>query len=140
MKILVVNGPNLNMLGIREPSLYGVVTYPKLVELINTWAKELGIEVECYQSNHEGDLIDKIQSGLNKIDGLIINAGGYTHTSIALLDAVKSINVKAVEVHITNIYEREEFRHISYVGKACNEHYIGLGIEGYKKALEYFVK
>lgn len=140
MKILVVNGPNLNMLGIREPSLYGVVIYPKLVELINTWAKELGIEVECYQSNHEGDLIDKIQSGLNKIDGLIINAGGYTHTSIALLDAVKSINVKAVEVHITNIYEREEFRHISYVGKACNEHYIGLGIEGYKKALEYFVK
>ena len=140
MKLLVVNGPNLNMLGIREPDVYGKTTYPVLVEMIKLWANELGIEVEVYQSNHEGELIDKIQSVYGKVDGLIINAGAYTHTSIALLDCVKSVNIKAVEVHISNIYEREEFRHISYVGMACEKSFIGLGKIGYKKAMEYFLE
>lgn len=140
MKLLVVNGPNLNMLGIREPDVYGKTTYPVLVEMIKLWANELGIEVEVYQSNHEGELIDKIQSVYGKVDGLIINAGAYTHTSIALLDCVKSVNIKAVEVHISNIYEREEFRHISYVGMACVKSFIGLGKIGYKKAMEYFLE
>ena len=138
MKLLIVNGPNLNMLGIREPEVYGKTTYQDLVDKINTWANELNVEVEVFQSNHEGELLDKIQSVYGKVDGIIINAGAYTHTSIALLDCVKSVNIKTVEVHISDIYKREEFRHISYVGMACVKSFIGLGIEGYKKAMEYF--
>lgn len=137
MKILVINGPNLNMLGIREPSVYGSATYNDLVNKINLWATLLDIEVEIYQSNHEGYIVDKIQQAYQNVDGIIINAGAYTHTSIAILDALKSVNIKAVEVHISNIYEREKFRHKSYVGMACEEHFIGLGFEGYKKAMEY---
>ena len=140
MKLLIVNGPNLNMLGIREPEIYGKTIYPVLVEMLHIWAKELGIEIEVYQSNHEGDLLDKIQSVYGKVDGVIINAGAYTHTSIALLDCVKSVNIKAVEVHISNIYERESFRHVSYVGMACVKSFIGLGLTGYKKAMEYFLE
>ena len=140
MKLLIVNGPNLNMLGIREQEIYGKTTYHVLVEMLHIWAKELGIEIEVYQSNHEGDLLDKIQSVYGKVDGLIINAGAYTHTSIALLDCVKSVNIKAVEVHISNIYERESFRHVSYVGMACVKSFIGLGLIGYKKAMEYFLE
>jgi 3-dehydroquinate dehydratase-2 len=140
MKLLIVNGPNLNMLGIREPEIYGKTTYPVLVEMLHIWAKELGIEIEVYQSNHEGDLLDKIQSVYGKVDGLIINAGAYTHTSIALLDCVKSVNIKAVEVHISDIYERESFRHVSYVAMACVKSFIGLGLIGYKKAMEYFLE
>ena len=140
MKLLIVNGPNLNMLGIREPEVYGKTTYPVFAEMLHVWAEELGIEIEVYQSNHEGDLIDKIQSVYGKVDGLIINAGAYTHTSIALLDCVKSVSIKAVEVHISNIYERESFRHISYVGMACVKSFIGLGLVGYKKAMEYFLE
>ena len=139
MKLLIVNGPNLNMLGIREPEVYGKTTYQDLVDKINTWASELNVEVEVFQSNHEGDLLDKIQSVYGKVDGLVINAGAYTHTSIALLDCVKSVSIRAVEVHISNVYEREAFRHVSYVGMACEKSFIGLGIEGYKKAMEYFV-
>ena len=138
MKLLIVNGPNLNMLGLREPEIYGKTTYQDLVNLINDWANELSVEVEVFQSNHEGELLDKIQSVYGKVDGIIINAGAYTHTSIALLDCVKSVNIKTVEVHISDIYKREEFRHISYVGMACIKSFIGLGIEGYKKAMEYF--
>ena len=138
MKLLIVNGPNLNMLGLREPEIYGKTTYQDLVNLINGWANELNVEVEVFQSNHEGELLDKIQSVYGKVDGIIINAGAYTHTSIALLDCVKSVNIKTVEVHISDIYKREEFRHISYVGMACVKSFIGLGIEGYKKAMEYF--
>ena len=138
MKLLIVNGPNLNMLGLREPEIYGKTTYQDLVSLINDWANELKVEVEVFQSNHEGELLDKIQSVYGKVDGIIINAGAYTHTSIALLDCVKSVNIKTVEVHISDIYKREEFRHISYVGTACVKSFIGLGIEGYKKAMEYF--
>ena len=140
MKLLIVNGPNLNMLGIREPEVYGKTTYQELVETLHTWAKELNIEIEVFQSNHEGALLDKIQSVYGKVDGLIINAGAYTHTSIALLDCVKSVSLKAVEVHISDVYAREEFRHISYVGMACVKSVIGLGIEGYKKAMEYFLE
>ena len=136
MKLLIVNGPNLNMLGLREPEIYGKTTYQDLVNLINGWANELNVEVEVFQSNHEGELLDKIQSVYGKVDGIIINAGAYTHTSIALLDCVKSVNIKTVEVHISDIYKREEFRHISYVGMACVKSFIGLGIEGYKKAME----
>ena len=138
MKLLIVNGPNLNMLGLREPEIYGKTTYQDLVNLINDWANELKVEVEVFQSNHEGELLDKIQSVYGKVDGIIINAGAYTHTSIALLDCVKSVNIKTVEVHISDIYKREDFRHISYVGMACVKSFIGLGIEGYKKAMEYF--
>ena len=138
MKLLIVNGPNLNMLGLREPEIYGKTTYQDLVNLINDWANELSVEVEVFQSNHEGELLDKIQSVYGKVDGIIINAGAYTHTSIALLDCIKSVNIKTVEVHISDIYKREEFRHISYVGMACVKSFIGLGIEGYKKAMEYF--
>lgn len=138
MKLLIVNGPNLNMLGLREPEIYGKTTYQDLVSLINDWANELKVEVEVFQSNHEGELLDKIQSVYGKVDGIIINAGAYTHTSIALLDCIKSVNIKTVEVHISDIYKREEFRHISYVGMACVKSFIGLGIEGYKKAMEYF--
>ena len=138
MKLLIVNGPNLNMLGLREPEIYGKTTYQDLVNLINDWANELSVEVEVFQSNHEGELLDKIQSVYGKVDGIIINAGAYTHTSIALLDCVKSVNIKTVEVHISDIYKREEFRHISYVGMACVKSFVGLGIEGYKKAMEYF--
>ena len=138
MKLLIVNGPNLNMLGLREPEIYGKTTYQDLVSLINDWANELKVEVEVFQSNHEGELLDKIQSVYGKVDGIIIHAGAYTHTSIALLDCVKSVNIKTVEVHISDIYEREDFRHISYVGMACVKSFIGLGIEGYKKAMEYF--
>lgn len=139
MKLLIVNGPNLNMLGIREPEVYGHTTYNELVKMISSWANELNVEVEVYQSNHEGALLDKIQNAYGKVDGLIINAGAYTHTSIALLDCIKSINIKAVEVHISDIYQREEFRHISYVGMACVKSFIGLGLVGYKKAMEYLV-
>ncbi|MBQ8426353.1 MAG: 3-dehydroquinate dehydratase, partial [Clostridia bacterium] len=111
MKILVINGANLNMLGIREKNLYGENDYKSLVKSIKGWAKELGVSVTCYQSNYEGDIVTKIQKALGKYDGIVINAGAYTHTSIAILDALKSVNIPTVEVHITDIHGREEFRH-----------------------------
>ncbi len=136
-KILIINGPNINMLGIREPDIYGKNTYNDLIEMINTWSEELGCETECFQSNHEGAIVDKIQSALGRFDGIVINPAAYTHTSVAILDALKAVKLPAVEIHISDVNEREEFRHISYAGMACAEHFIGLGFEGYKKGMEY---
>ena len=136
MKILVLNGPNLNMLGIREPDIYGNTSYKGLLANIAAWAEENNIEVECFQSNHEGDIVDKIQAALGNTDGIVINPAAYTHTSIAILDALKSVKIPAVEVHISDINERETFRHISYAGMACFEHVIGKGLDGYIIALD----
>lgn len=140
MKILVINGPNINMLGLREPSIYGRETYETLLNKISEWSKTLGCETECYQSNHEGDIVDKIQSAYGVFDGIVINPAAYTHTSIAILDALKAVNIPAVEVHISNVTAREDFRQISYAGMACCEHFIGHGIDGYRLAMEYLCK
>ncbi len=136
MKILVINGPNLNMLGIREPHIYGSETYQDLVALIQKNAYELKAEVEFFQSNHEGDLVDAIQNAYGKIDGIIINPGAYTHTSVALLDAVKSVGIPTVEVHISDPDTREEFRKISYIRQACIATIKGKGFDGYIEALK----
>ena len=135
MKILVINGPNINMLGIREPDIYGRQTYDDLKKYIGGVCIEEGIECEQYQSNHEGDIVDKIQSAFGKFDGIVINPAAYTHTSIAILDALKAVALPAVEVHISAVSEREDFRQISYAGKACVKTYAGYGFEGYKKAI-----
>ena len=137
MKILVMNGPNINMLGIREPDIYGSENYKSLCEMVENYAAEHGIEVEIYQSNHEGDLVDKIQESYGKVDGIVINPGAYTHTSIALLDAVKAVNIPTVEVHISDVSKREDFRQISYVRKACVATIMGHGIHGYVEAIEF---
>ena len=137
MHILVINGPNLNMLGIREPDIYGSGTYAALCDLIQKKADALGADVELFQSNHEGALIDRIQQAYGKADGIIINPGGYTHTSIALLDALKAVGLPTVEVHISNVDAREPFRQISYVGLYADQRYAGFGFDGYCMALEY---
>ena len=137
MKILVINGPNLNMLGIREPDVYGNQNYKTLLDNINKWADELSCEIECFQSNHEGAIVDKIQEAYGNFDGIVINPAAYTHTSIAIMDALKSVSLPAVEVHISDVTEREDFRQISYAGIACEEHVIGKGFEGYKLAIQY---
>ncbi len=139
-KILVINGPNINMLGIREPDIYGKGTYNELIRLINGWANELDIEVKCFQSNHEGSIVDEIQAAYGKFDGIIINPAAYTHTSVAILDALKAVGIPAVEVHISDVTKREDFRQISYAGMACSEHIIGHGFDGYKMALEWFFR
>ena len=137
MKFLVINGPNINMLGIREPDIYGSTSYPALLAKIDNWADSNGIEVECFQSNHEGSIVDKIQAALTEnVDGIVINPAAYTHTSIAILDALKAVAIPAVEVHISDINEREAFRHLSYAGMACFEHVIGKGLDGYIIALD----
>lgn len=136
MKILVINGPNLNMLGIREPDIYGRTTYADLCTLIKTHAEKLGVEVELYQSNHEGDLVDKIQEAYGRIDGIVINPGAYTHTSIAILDALKAVAIPSVEVHISEVDKREEFRQISYVRLACFATIMGHGLDGYLEAMD----
>ncbi|MBE6688624.1 MAG: type II 3-dehydroquinate dehydratase [Ruminococcaceae bacterium] len=136
-KILVINGPNLNMLGIREPDLYGKQDFKALCKYIKACAKEIGCKVRLYQSNHEGDLVTAIQKSYGKMDGIVINPGAYTHTSVALLDAVKACGVPTVEVHLTDISAREEFRQISYISAACETRFAGLGFTGYKKALEF---
>ena len=135
LNILVINGPNLNMLGIREPAIYGSATYADLVALIQREADALGVAVRFYQSNHEGDLVDAIQAAYGKEDGIIINPGAYTHTSVALLDAVKAVGIPTVEVHISDPDTREEFRKISYIRQACVATVKGLGFPGYVKAL-----
>lgn len=135
--ILVINGPNLNMLGVREPDVYGKETYEVLVSLIEEWAAKLDCQVECFQSNHEGEIVDEIQEALGQFDGIVINPAAYTHTSVAILDALKAVGLPAVEVHISDVHTREAFRQISYAGLACEAHFIGLGFAGYKKALEY---
>ena len=135
-KILVLNGPNINMLGIRETGVYGTATYDDLCELIRKKAEELQIEVEIEQSNSEGQLVDRIQACYNKVDGIVINPGAYTHTSIALLDAVKAVGIPTVEVHISKVEEREDFRQVSYIRNACIATVTGRGIEGYIDAIK----
>ena len=140
MKILVLNGPNLNMLGIREPDIYGRTTYADLCKLIEDHAAKIGVEVELYQSNHEGDLVDIIQKAYGNTDGIVINPGAYTHTSVALLDALKAVAIPAVEVHISDVDAREEFRQISYVRLACCATISGHGLNGYLEAMDYLRK
>ena len=137
MKILVINGPNLNMLGIREPGIYGKNTFADLLNLLEETAQRLQISVQQYQSNHEGDLVDKIQWAYGKIDGIVINPAAYTHTSVAILDALKSVSIPAVEVHISDVDSREAFRQISYAGLACCKTIKGHGFQGYVEAIEY---
>lgn len=137
MKILVINGPNINMLGIREPGIYGKNTFSDLLMLLDETAKELNIELEQYQSNHEGDLVDKIQWAYGKIDGIVINPAAYTHTSVAILDALKAVGIPAVEVHISDVDAREPFRQISYAGLACCKTIKGHGLAGYREAIQY---
>ena len=137
MKALVINGPNLNMLGIREPDIYGTDTYEELVQVCRDAAESLGLEdMEVFQSNHEGAIVDRIQEAHGNVDGIVINPAAYTHTSIAILDALKAVGIPAVEVHISPVEEREEFRRISYAGMACFAHVSGEGILGYAHALE----
>lgn len=140
MKILVINGPNLNMLGIREPGIYGKSTYSDLVEMIKKRAETLEIETEFYQSNHEGDIVDKIQAAYNDADGIIINPAAYTHTSIAILDALKAVGVPTVEVHISDISQREDFRKLSYVSLIAEKTICGKGFDGYIEALNYLAE
>lgn len=137
MRILILNGPNLNLLGIRQPNLYGKEGYPQLVEMLAEEAAALGAEVRFVQSNHEGALVDAIQSAGKDCDGILINAGAYTHTSIAILDALLAAGLPAAEVHITDIMKREPFRRVSYAGLGCMAHFIGRGLAGYREALEF---
>ena len=137
MKILVLNGPNINMLGIREPGVYGSQSYAELLRLLQVWADELGVQMEHYQSNHEGCLVDKIQEAYGKFDGIVINPAAYTHTSIAILDALKAVGIPAVEVHISDVSQREDFRQISYGGKACVKTIMGQGLDGYRQAMVF---
>lgn len=137
MKILVLNGPNINMLGIREPGIYGKQTFQDLLDLLDTVAQEEQITVEQFQSNHEGALVDKIQQAYGVFDGIVINPAGYTHTSVAILDALKAVSIPAVEVHISNVDSRESFRQISYAGMACEKTIKGQGLDGYKQAILY---
>ena len=140
MKLLVLNGPNINMLGIREPGVYGSQSYAELLRLLDQWAQELGVEMEHYQSNHEGCLVDRVQQAyFDKVDGIVINPGAYTHTSIALLDAVKSVGIPTVEVHISKVEEREDFRQISYIRAACVATITGHGTDGYTEAMDLLI-
>ena len=137
MKLLVINGPNLNMLGIREPDIYGRQTYKDLEDYVNQICARKGIDCQVFQSNHEGDIVDKIQAAYGNTDGIVINPAAYTHTSVAILDALKAVSIPAVEVHLSDVNSRESFRHISYAGMACEKTYAGFGFEGYKMAIEY---
>ncbi len=137
MKILVLNGPNLNMLGIREPNIYGKNSFADLLALLEQTAKEEGVEVTQYQSNHEGALVDAIQAAYGKFDGIVINPGAYTHTSVAILDALKAVSLPAVEVHISDVDAREPFRQISYAGMACVKTIKGQGLAGYCQAIRF---
>ena len=135
MKILVINGPNLNMLGIREPGIYGKNTFTDLLKLLDDTAREEAVEIEQYQSNHEGDLVDKIQWAYGKVDGIVINPAAYTHTSVALHDAIASVPLPVIEVHMSNVHAREEFRHVSITASACRGQIVGFGFYGYRMAL-----
>lgn len=139
MRILVINGPNINMLGIREPGIYGNNTYKDLCALISEYAAEKNVEVKLFQSNHEGSIVDEIQQGYGNFDGIVINPAAYTHTSVAILDALKSVAIPAVEVHISDVTKREDFRQISYAGMACEKSFIGLGFDGYLRAIDYLL-
>ncbi len=137
MKILVINGPNINMLGIREPGIYGKQTFADLLSLLNEVAAEENVTLEQFQSNHEGAIVDKIQSAYGKFDGIVINPAAYTHTSVAILDALKAVAIPAVEVHISDVDARESFRQISYAGLACVKTIKGKGLDGYRQAVHY---
>lgn len=139
MRILVINGPNLNMLGIREPDIYGKKTYKDLCSMIESFAKENNIEVELYQSNYEGDIVTKIQNAYKNFDGIVINPAAYTHTSVAILDALKAVGIRTCEVHISDVNEREPFRHLSYVSYYAEKSFIGLGFDGYIEAIKYLM-
>ena len=139
MKILVINGPNLNMLGIRELEIYGRESYPALVEFVEKYCAEVGVECKVFQSNHEGVLVDKIQAAYGVFDGIVINPAAYTHTSVAILDALKAVQIPAVEVHLSKVSEREDFRQISYAGMACQKSYAGFGFEGYRMAIDFLL-
>ena len=140
MKILVINGPNLNMLGIREPGIYGSETYATLLDKISAHAKKRGVSVDFFQSNHEGALVDRIQDAFGSTDGIVINPGAYTHTSIALLDALKAVAIPAVEVHISDVSKREAFRSVSYIRDACIGSVIGHGTDGYLEAVDMLIE
>ncbi len=140
MKILVLNGPNINMLGIREPGIYGSETYQDLCAKIRAHAEKNGIDVELYQSNHEGDLVDRIQEAYGKTDGIVMNPGAYTHTSIAILDALKAVRIPTVEVHISDVSAREDFRQVSYMRAACVKTIAGHGTDGYLEAMDFLAE
>ena len=135
MKLFVINGPNLNLLGVREPDIYGKKTYADLVAYVEAVCAREGVEVECFQSNHEGALVDEIQAACGVFDGIVINPAAYTHTSVAILDALKAVALPAVEVHLSDVTKREKFRQISYARLACVKTYMGLGFEGYRQAI-----
>lgn len=137
MKILVINGPNINMLGIREPGIYGKNTFADLLALLEETAKKENLVIQQFQSNHEGAIVDKIQEAFGKVDGIVINPAAYTHTSVAILDALKAVSIPAVEVHISDVDSREAFRQISYAGLACVKTIKGHGLEGYREAILY---
>ena len=137
MKILVLNGPNLNLLGIREPAIYGRQTFSDLLALLERTGREENVEIDQFQSNHEGALVDRIQAALGKYDGIVINPAAYTHTSVAILDALKAVAIPAVEVHISDVDAREPFRQISYTGMACEKTIKGCGLDGYRQAIRY---
>jgi len=139
MKLLVINGPNLNMLGIREPGIYGDQSFDALCAFIRNAVAEVGAECELYQSNHEGCIVDKIQEAYGNFDGIVINPAAYTHTSVAIADALSAVNIPTVEVHISNVMEREAFRHHSFVAPIAKKTYMGLGFEGYRRAVRYLV-
>ena len=137
MKLLILNGPNINMLGIREPEIYGSQSYRQLLRLLDQWAGELGIEIRHVQSNHEGVLVDEIQAAYGVFDGIVLNPAAYTHTSVALLDALKAVGLPAVEVHISDVSAREDFRQVSYVRAACLKTIAGQGLDGYRQAMVF---
>lgn len=140
MKIRVINGPNLNLLGLREPDIYGRQTYAELEDYITRCGRELGAAVECFQSNHEGELVTLVQQALGASDAIVINAAAYTHTSVALLDALKAVALPAVEVHLSDVSAREDFRQVSYTALACEKVIAGQGFEGYRMAMEYLLQ
>ena len=137
MKFLIINGPNLNLLGLREPDIYGKQDFKALQQFILNACNEAGVEGELFQSNHEGAIVDAIQGAYGRIDGIVINPAAYTHTSVAILDALKAVSIPAVEVHISDVSKRESFRQVSYAGMACIKSFIGLGFEGYRQAILY---
>ncbi len=135
MKLLIINGPNLNLLGLREPEIYGKRDYAALLDFLQKSAEEAGVEIQCFQSNHEGAIVDAIQAAWGVFDGIVINPAAYTHTSVAILDALKAVALPAVEVHLSDISARESFRQLSYAGMACLRSFVGLGFEGYRQAI-----
>ena len=137
MKLLIINGPNLNLLGLREPAIYGRQDYAQLCQFVLAACQEAGVEGEVFQSNHEGAIVDRIQAAYGRFDGIVINPAAYTHTSVAILDALKAVALPAVEVHLSDVSQRESFRQISYAGMACIKTYMGLGFEGYRQAILY---